>query len=49
MNLIPTHVVPNTNRSLEDNGAVLLFFVCGTGRLITIKMKVKTVAFLEFF
>ena len=49
MDLIPIRVVPNTNRSLEDDGAFLLFFVCGTGRLITIKMKVKTVAFLEFF
>jgi len=29
--LVPTHVVPNTNRSLEGDGTILLVFVCSPG------------------
>ena len=31
MDLVPTHVVPNTNRSLEDDGTVRIVFVCSPG------------------
>ena len=31
MDLVPTHVVPNTNRSLEGDGTILLVCVCSPG------------------